>query len=200
MVTTIEMRQLRDVHKAIRNSVRELAYEVAVDRILDDGTCVTHMCPSLVDQLIECVTNKRDDRDGGSGRRRAMPMCVEAFDLLNAVMKEFGSVEAIRAMPGTVAAWTDLVALRDVHYRLTYTADMIRAVIDPPKRYHIASACPACSSRMAIRLDAAGDYVQVPALAVNGVDGCTCLACGSVWPPNRLEHLALVLGLEPLDT
>ncbi len=198
MVTTVEMKQIKDFHRLIRNAVRELVDEIIVEVLLDDGTRVKHKCPSLLDQLEECITNKKDDPSSGSGRRRVILICVEAFDLRNLIKKEFIEFGGIRSVSSHVAMWTDVEALMRVYDRLVYVADVIRAIIDPPRRYHIAAACPACDSRMAIRRDSAGDLIQVPALTVNGVDGCVCLACGATWPPGQLEHLALVLGCEPL--
>jgi hypothetical protein len=107
--------------------------------------------------------------------------------------------DSFRAIPGHAAGWTDVAELAALARSLTTVANLIRAVLDPPRRYHVAAACPACGVRMVLRPDAYGDHVLTPTLVVDGTEGCTCLACGQTWPPERLEHLALVLGCPPVS-
>lgn len=57
--------------------------------------------------------------------------------------------------------------------------------------------CPRCEMSFAYRRDGAGDPVRVRALRVSET-GCTCLACGAFFEPERFEWLARLIGCDPV--
>lgn len=203
-MTIVEVREMGRLRADIRRGITLLVDESIIEQVYDDGTRQQCACPSLIAQLrLSIFENKASGHSNGSGRKRKVPIDVEAYDLYRAIDREWGipgmSLEnAFRTIPRKAAVWADLCGLGHLVQSLTDVADMIRAVIDPPRRYHVAAACPVCGVRMVLRPSVYGDLVQGPALVVDGVTGCTCLSCGQRWPPAQLEHLALVLGLPPV--
>jgi hypothetical protein len=57
--------------------------------------------------------------------------------------------------------------------------------------------CPRCGARFAYRRDSTGESVRVWALRAS-VDGCMCLACRALWPPDQFDWLARLLGCPAL--
>lgn len=199
MSTTVEVRELRRLQSCVRQSIVAIVDESVIEQACDDGRKIHHRCPSLLSQLSESIVNNVGGRVNGSGRQRKVPIDVEAFDLYRAIDRAWGISgmtldSAFRTIPGGAALSMDIGGLGDLARSLAAVADRIRAVLDPPRRAHIAAPCPACHARMTPRPAPYGD-VLIPALAVDGTTGCTCLACGHIWPPAQLEHLARVLGL-----
>jgi ssDNA-binding Zn-finger/Zn-ribbon topoisomerase 1 len=90
----------------------------------------------------------------------------------------------------------DCKAIDKITHILTQWSAQIRAMIDPPRVKELAAECPNCRARHVRRLNASGDLVNQPALQIAIGQGCTCLKCRTVWPPERYELLCRVLGFE----
>lgn len=203
-------RTLKILQDQVRTVAKELTEQTNRPVIRDDFTTTTHETPSLLDQLRDAVTTGGETLKGGR-RNAPLPISVAAHDMLTQIETDavdlhlkalthdaLTAEDRIKALAGIVGRWTDGDA---VNTALTYMAKWaaeIRQLLDPPRRLHVAAACPACDTRMVYRQDETGETVQVPALTVDGTVGCTCLSCHHVWPPGNLEHLAMVLGCEPI--
>ena len=64
-------------------------------------------------------------------------------------------------------------------------------------RVYLPTPCPRCGAAFAYRRDDGGERRRTRALRVSET-GCTCLACGSFWGPERFEWLARLLGCPAL--
>jgi hypothetical protein len=203
-----DQRNLRSLHDEVRQLARELTQVTTRKVIRDDHTTTAHDLPPLMQQLREAVATGSESGKGRSSGSPS-PVSVDAVDLLaqidtdiaalyvRAIQKDSEPEERILAIAGIVGRWTDVTAVSAAADYLRLWAQEIRTFFDPPRRLHVAAACPACNARMVWReLD--GQQVQVPALQVDGTIGCTCLACRHVWPTTQLEHLARVIGCDPI--
>lgn len=206
---------MRALHADIRDAARTLT-EPGV-RIIerDNGLRTEHEAASLLDQLAAEVEHGRTRRGAGRGGSGA-PVSVEVVDLLRRIRAESAVhwqhltatnpariprnlTERVRGLAAGACRRTDLDELVPAHRALSDWVTSIRAILDPPRRLHLVAACPACDVRVVHRTDpTTGERVRQPALWVDTEAGCTCLACGEQWPPERLEHLAQVIGCEAL--
>jgi hypothetical protein len=207
---------LRSLHKAmdeVRVALSDLTAPSVRGQWRDDGTVSRHRAPSLLDQLRSQVGNS-SGRGGAPGKTAPIPINADALDLLNTitwgtddlvrladVSPDVASVEGrLKAVAAAAGGWTDLEAVHGVRLALSGWVRAIRTLLDPPKRLYLAAPCPRCEQSMVWRRDESiGEDVQQPALQVDGIEGCTCLACGAHWPPQLFEHLASVLGCPPID-
>ncbi|MDP8927929.1 MAG: hypothetical protein M3O70_04935 [Actinomycetota bacterium] len=173
----------------------------------------THDAPPWMDQLRDAVEHgaKKASRSGGSPQE---PISLAAHDLHEQIRADASALAHaadprawlpgstpmghIRLIASAAGRWTDTAPVREALRWLTKWRDEISDLLDPPRRMEIVAPCPACNTRMVWR-HKDGEDVQVPALTVDGHKGCHCLACEHVWPPHLLEHLALVIGCEPID-
>lgn len=196
-----DARLLRRAHRDIRDAMVQL-----VDPIPEPiDTAVgprTHVGPSLMTQLRIEISNSGNH--GVSRSRNApIPINPDAYDLFVQILRWSNATvdnvdSRLRTMVADAAYWTDLDALRDMTAGITGWVSAIRALLNPLRRYHIAKPCPRCQNTMAWRLMPNGERTQTHALVVDGVNGCECLVCGARWPTTHLEHLARVLGCDPL--
>jgi len=65
------------------------------------------------------------------------------------------------------------------------------------RKMELCAPCPQCETRFTYRKDSGGDVVRLAALSMT-VKGCVCLVCHAEWGPQLYEHLAAVLGCEPV--
>lgn len=72
----------------------------------------------------------------------------------------------------------------------------IKNLLSPTPKWSLPAPCPSCNRTTVYRRDSGGEMVRQPALQI-GVDGCTCLACKTVWPPERFVLLSKVLSMLP---
>ncbi len=66
------------------------------------------------------------------------------------------------------------------------------------RKMELCAPCPQCETRFTYRKDSGGDVVRLAALSMT-VKGCVCLVCHAEWGPQLYEHLAAVLGCEPVS-
>lgn len=199
MTTTVEARQLRRLHSELRELVSLLVDGVSVVQMKDDGTQTKVQCPSLLDQLQEAIGTGLERNRGGSssGFGSKAPVSVGALDLWQEIQRTWCGVpskgrsveDALRFVPEWVQSWTDLDQLTQVVERVRWTVQSIKTLLDPPKKIHISAPCPECGAKM-VRSSSSGEWVQVPALWVEISVGCTCLACGKLWPVSEYNRLA----------
>lgn len=205
--------QSSDLHQ-MQDELRALARELCdgISRpVRDDetGEIANHPVPPLLEQLRDSVGHS-----GGSSRssgRTSLPLNPDAFDALrrieldaaelhrHAMSQDSITVDArIRAIVAIAGRWTSpgMVAAAADHLRRFVKE--IENVLNPPRRYEITAPCPACGVRTVWR-EQDGEQVRVPALTVDAAIGCTCLNCRHVWGPGQLEHLALVIGCDPIN-
>lgn len=197
----------------LQDNLRALARELCdgIDRpVLDDetGQITLHPVPPLLEQLRDAVGHSGESRR--SSGRTSLPLNPDALDSLSRIeadaaelhrhaMTQDGiSVDArIRAIVAIAGRWTNPGMVGAALEHLRRFVHEIQTVLDPPRRYELTAPCPACGVRTVWR-EQDGENIRVPALTVDGKVGCMCLACRHVWPPAQLEHLALVLGCEPI--
>lgn len=203
-------RELRILHKQLSTLVEELTHKVSRKVIRADGAVSTHNAASWLSQLEDAIANSTG-RGGGRGSGRPIPISPDAADIkaamdrsiqdafVQAMLYEHNTTAArITALGQLGATWADDAWLTWLAGRLTIWVEQIRALLDPQQRLHIAAACPACGTRMVWRQQPGNDeLVQTPALQVDAVNGCNCLACGHVWPTTAsLEGLATWIAHE----
>lgn len=217
-LTTRELAQFRD---QVRVALHELIDPRERGIIRDDGTTTRHQAAlSLLDWLREKVGSSTD-RSGGYRKASPIPISADAVDLLaeitttteglyagawhmgtNPITADGDTIEAhLTATTAMVCRHTEGQHLLKLHRYLTGWVHAIDTLLDPPKRFHLAAPCPACGARMVWQDDPrTGERVQVPALHVDGMNGCVCLnpQCQHVWPTTHLEHLAKVIGCTPI--
>ena len=81
--------------------------------------------------------------------------------------------------------------------RLERWASAACELLDETPRVYLHKPCPRCGEAFAYRRDDSGERRRTRALRVSET-GCTCLACGSFWEPERFEWLARLLGCPAL--
>lgn len=200
-MSVVEMQVLRALRDDARDAVNLIIGQPTYVQYDDDNRILgVHKGLSLLDQLTSAKRSGIERVGGHSSLRTLSPLCVAACDLYREIDTEWRMpgktlAESFRALP-IDSADTDI--LRKLIAALHSVSASIKALLDPPRRMYLAVACPVCGVRTVFRPDDSGEMVQRPALNVDGVLGCVCLACSSTWPPERLEFLANVLGCQPL--
>lgn len=206
MTTTLEARRIRRLHTELRELVRVLVDAVVVVQTKEDGSTAEVECPCLLDQLQEAIGTGLERTRGGGGSSAfgsKVPVSVGALDLWQEIQRTWcgtGSPktrsvhEALRFIPEWVQGWTDIDQLSEVVERVRWTVHAIQNLLDPPKKIHISAPCPSCGEKM-VRSLSAGEWVQIPALWIEMSVGCTCLACGKMWPVS--EYSALAQQIKP---
>jgi hypothetical protein len=201
MISTVEMRLTRELREHAREAVAEIIGQPSYVQYDDDHRIVrVHKGQSLLDQLDTAKRAGLERVGGHSPLRSLSPLCVAALDLYQEIEAEWRTPgatlpQSFRALP---IDQSNADTLRALVVGLRSIAGSIRTLLDPPRRLHLAVACPACGVRTVFRPDESGELVQRAALTVDGIAGCSCLSCLTVWPPERLEFLANVLGCTPL--
>jgi hypothetical protein len=132
------------------------------------------------------------------------PLWIDALQLINDMdamaakwwPKPMPTVERIQALG--FATWrpqdTDMVEA--MARTINGWADQILHLLDPESVKHISAPCPNCTKTHIWKRDSAGDTVRQPALRLIVNQGCSCQACGAVWPPDKYLWLAKLLGYD----
>lgn len=196
-----DARRLSRARLEVRAALAVLVDPRTLRRHTDAGW-QTHTGPSLITQLYLEIGNSSNH---GFARRHHAPIPInaEAHDLLTAIAYWANTTTAtveprIRTVVAELTRGTDAIPIVQVTEALTGWALAITALLNPLRRYHLAKPCPRCHALMTWRDIPNGERVQVHALTLDSVTGALCLACGASWPATHLEHLARVLGCEPL--
>jgi hypothetical protein len=205
--STVTVRELHRAQAQARAVAAELVDPDVREQPRDDGTVTRHIGPSLLAQLRAAVaTGSESGRVVRSRAGLPMVLCAAALDLVHEIEsetalwwpREHAAEARIRAVTAAAGRWTDMDLVARLVAQMRSWAAAIRAYLDPPRRLHIAAACPACDVRMVHRRDDTGAMVLVPVLQVDGDTGCVCLACRHHWPTTHLELLARALDCAPL--
>lgn len=205
-----EIRPLQQAQIDLAAAVHDLCDPIRAVMLRDDLTTTEHTAPSLLDQIAALGHGGDAGKSKGAPNRLPLdPAKLDAWLEIKAAASDLHDRAVMHSQPTPqqyvrhivelAQGWSDPQAVLWVRDHLLVWQRMILAVLDPPKRAHIAAPCPQCSVRMVWRDDpSSGERVQSPTLSVDGETGCTCLSCGAHWSPQQLEHLALVLGCAPV--
>jgi len=218
---TDDTRLLLQAREDIRYSLASLCDPLKRTIWREDGTLTRHHAVSLLKQLREEVAGGRG-RPGGPRRSAPVPVAVEALDLWNSVaagtrlmvqatgahLTVDGPEHAIRQSVAAAASMTDLQVLWGIRNTLDGWAKAIRTLLYPSKRVPLwGKPCPAeaCGEHTVWRRDESDGEVKRTAALEIGMDEnqsgtlaateARCLACGEVWPRDRLLELAEAMGL-----
>lgn len=177
--------------------------ELLRDAVSDLTDTPEGMHMSLLDTLRECVYTGTEKGSGKSSFGSKPLISVGAWDLLNEIeqtwkQQNLSLEQSLRQLPNRAIAQDDYRITRDLYKSMKSIVKAINDLLDPPRRLHVSAQCPVCETRTVFRPDDGGEMVQQAALIVDGIKGCECLACGSVWAVNALEALAVDLGCAPL--
>lgn len=192
---------LRALYDAI-DALVEPRIEWADDRIVSG--------PSPYRQLQSVIAGMQGTGNGHASRSMP-PIWVDAIDILNGIDRDAwqaglpelpqpqpeytpGAPHRIRELAKRAWRPQDTKRIENLTKALTGWAHKIDVKLNPPRRLHIAAACPACGATTAKHVDSAGEEVNGPALTVIAEHGCTCLECGSFWDPYHYQWLAKVLA------
>lgn len=221
MSVTADARMLNQARDDTRYALADLCDPLKRAVWREDGTLTRHHAVSLLKQLREEVANS-SSRGGRRKTSNASPLGVDALDLWSAIqagarklaeetgaqLESLDPEHAIRRAVAAVATSTDLNAAWGVRNTLEGWVKAIRILLDPPKRIPLwGKACPVdgCGEVTVWRRDESDGEVKRTASLVIGMDEdrsgtlkatqCECLACGEVWPHDRLLDLADAMGL-----
>lgn len=168
---------------------------------------------SLYQQLTDSVPGSKRERSGVA--RSQPPIWLDAAQLLKDInaqiarweprwpvvitdgqlLDEHPAILRLRCINARKWRPQDVQLIEAITTQLVAWAADIKLLFDPPARWHIAAACPACNTRTVYRKDSAGEHVRQPALQVTK-DGCECMACRHSWGPSYLEHLRAVIDTQ----
>ena len=173
-------------------------------RMIDDALVYI---PSRYLSLMDSVAGEQVNTGGGGGSKSRPPMWTDAFDLLHEIDQACEVWQpAYTGTPPTVGRlhwiaqrrWRpqDSRQIEQIARAVAEWAASIDALLDPPRRWTLPSACPSCNTAVVYRKDNAGESVRQPALHID-TQGCTCLRCKAHWPPERFVFLARVIGSLP---
>ena len=219
--TTADLRMLLKVRDDIRFALVDLCDPQKRTIWREDRTLTRHHAVSLLKQLREEIAGS-GGRVGGPRRSAPIPVAVEALDLWGTVVAgarlmveatgaqlvDQGPEHAIRQSVAAASGCTDLETLWGMRNTLEKWVKQIRALLNPGKRIPLwGRPCPieTCGEVTVWRLDDTdGEMKRTAALEI-GMDEnqsgtlaaseARCLACGEVWPRNRLLELAEAMGL-----
>lgn len=220
-MTISDTRLLRQAIDDTRHALADLCDPLKRAVWREDGTLTRHHAVSLLKQLREEVAGS-GGRPGGPRRSAPVPVAVDALDLWSAIqagalllarethaeLDSHDPEHAIRKAVAAVALSTDLPSVWGVRNALEGWTKAIRLLLDPPRKVPIwGKSCPVegCGEKTVWRRDESdGEVKRTAALEIGMAEGrsgtleareCRCLACGEVWPRDRLLDLAEAMGL-----
>jgi hypothetical protein len=209
-MTIQEQRILRSLHDKMRSDCALLVDGTDVDIERDDGSITRQHVPGLLRQLASAIGNSNErlgyvrSKDG-----RPIVISVQAFDLMTGIERitrlwnrdQDIAVRISRTVAALCTRSTD--AIPDAHSIARHLATWVRLInelFEPPRRLHLAAACPECGKATVTRMDG-GERVIGPALQISRVANghqCECMACGARWPDSHFLLLSQVLGCESI--
>lgn len=194
---------LEDLRTQIGTLARRLVNDEPHYIRRDNGSIDQTWTPGLLAQLTRAIM--ADTGRAGRGPGRApLPISADALDLHTTIARDLGVRPAdlahfLATLPDLARTVRDPDWLGDTANTLQLAITAIEQLLDPPRRLEAVEPCPACGVRTVHRRDSAGEYVRQAALILTPGIGCTCQHCRTHWPPEQLEHLALVLGCQPIS-
>lgn len=162
--------------------------------------------PSKYMQLRDAVTGEQLNTGGGGGGKSRPPMWVDSWDLMNEIDQTLEAWQpAFDGVPATVGRlrcilarkWRpmDCRSIEQITTAIQAWVMQIDELLNPPRRWTLASPCPSCNTTTVYRRDGGGEMVRQPALQITPT-GCVCVKCRASWAPEYFTHLARVLGYE----
>jgi len=162
--------------------------------------------PSWYQQLRDSLAGGQSEGGGGA---RLVPIWADALDLLIEIDTAVACWQpAGTSTPDRLRAiehhWTTTGRPQDCRQIDQISGIVtswvtgqggIRRLLTEERRWTLPNPCPACGTAIAYRKDSGGATVRIPALQISPT-GCACAACRTVWPPDKFEWLARVLGYE----
>jgi hypothetical protein len=205
-----EQRPLPQALADLAEAVHALCDPTETVVLRDDLTTTEHTGASLLDQIAGVEHGGETGKSRGTPNR--LPLDPAKLDVWleikgsaedlhdRALMHSRLTPEQhIRRIADLASGWQDPQVVLWIVDHLIVWRKMILGVLDPARHLSIAAPCPNCEARMVWRMDPSSrERVQVAALSVESDTGCTCLQCGAHWTPQQYEHLALVIGCEPI--
>jgi hypothetical protein len=174
----------------------------------------THWIDSAYTQLLEAIPG---EQGSGHGVARSLPpMWIDAADLKHEIETATAAwlpkpvidlldgdatpIAALRLHQLEGKGWRpqDCKAMDQISGIVESWTASIKSLLSPIPRWSLPSPCPNCEKATVYRKDSAGEMVRQPALQVS-TTGCTCLACKTVWTPDRFVFLSKVLGSLPAN-
>lgn len=157
-----------------------------------DGVC--RWQPPLYDRLRGALNGRRPVRRYSRVQRSRLPCSIAALawlvDIDTTVAGwEHGKTTVDRLHQLAARGWRpqDCDLINGYYARLERWSFTAEELLGEHPSVALELACPRCEARFAYRRSNGwGDQVRVWALKLSA-DGCTCLACGAFWEPERFE-------------
>lgn len=158
--------------------------------------------PSLLHQLQAAIpTGNETGSSGSSPAGSRSPIAVAALDLLTEIERTIGAARGAD-LAGQLRPWCDRVCNDETQVvRAAELAadwpDRIRTLLDPPTRWTMPGACPACGKTTSY-VDQDGEQVRRPAIEFDPKAGrARCLRCPARWDGEQaLRQLSKALTEE----
>ena len=175
---------------------------VAPSPVWDSGVC--RWSDSLYARLRVALAGTAP-RKRAQMRRSKLPCRGDVLDLLLQIDTTVAgwephgktTVERLRQLAGHAWRPQDCDLISGYSGQLERWAVLATDLLAEQPKVSLQLPCPRCEARFAYRRDGAGERVRVWALRLSEA-GCTCLACGGFWGPERFEWLARLLGCDPV--
>lgn len=168
-----------------------------------------HWVESLYDQLTDEIPGSQGNQSRVA--QSSPPMCIDAAELKGEIDTAIAvweprpvvdvstdnvpSMTVIRLQSLGARGWRpqDVRAVNQIAGNIEAWCESIKALLNPPPKWHLPNPCPACDVAIVHRKNSAGETVRQPALKI-GPSGCICQNCNHEWGPQLFQHLANVLG------
>lgn len=168
---------------------------------------VMRVAPSLYDTLVSEIPSAKNSGEkyrANCAGSRPLVWC-DAVDLRrtidttvrqwSATLSKLDTADRLRAVAAHRYRPQDVNLVAERAGLVGSWAAQINGLLEPERVKTIAAACPACGTRTVYR-EYAGETVRQAALQIVGSTGCTCMACGANWAPEKYLFLIKLLGFE----
>ncbi|MGD9530508.1 MAG: hypothetical protein AB7I24_05550 [Candidatus Nanopelagicales bacterium] len=207
-----DLRRRHNAHQKARRHAqasRTLAALIAAQRRAqaqhEARTARRSPLPSLLDQLLDAIpgSSNTDHGSASTGAHRAA-LALTVLDLIASMQRAAGNhdhthlARDLRTWAARSAEWR-VTNPTYLQHAATWAEQWVttgRTLLDPPKRWSVAAACPHCGQHTAHVRDDSSEVVRRPALELDRTTGearCLTHGCGARWAPEQLLFLARLL-------
>jgi hypothetical protein len=161
--------------------------------------------PSMYDWLVAEIPRGKGRQEGYTSRvaRSAPTVWVDAVDLRVRIDTAVAGWQPdgpstpnrLRALAARKWRPQDVDAVAEVARTLHGFRLDITGLLEPAHIKTVAAECPSCGLRWHYRFKD-GERVRQPALQIVAETGCSCVACGAFWSPDRYLFLCKLLGFD----